>query len=105
LPQENKVNQLLLQAAKEYNMPIFCSTNVHYIDAEDKEAFEVAMAIKDGKRVYDEERRKTKGDFSLQSEDEVRAVCERNSLGLATINNMITTTQDIVNKIDITLPL
>jgi len=105
MPEEKKVNHLLLQAAKEYSLPLFCSTNVHYIDQEDKEAFEVAMAIKDGKRIYDEERRKTKWDFSLQSEDEVRSICERNWLWLADINTMIKTTEAIVEKIDITLPL
>jgi hypothetical protein len=45
---------------------------------EDKEAFEVALSIKDSKRIYDDNRRKANGDRYLMSETEVRNIMQNN---------------------------
>jgi DNA polymerase-3 subunit alpha len=66
IPQSFSDNQLLAQSNvllrelhEATGISIVCSSNFHYINQDDKEAYDIARCIKDGKRVYDDDRRKT----------------------------------------------
>ena len=53
-----QANKMIWQIHEKTGLPIVCTSNFHYIAKDDKEAFEIALCIKDGKRVYEEDRRK-----------------------------------------------
>ncbi|MEI7478281.1 MAG: PHP domain-containing protein [bacterium] len=59
--QENKqlsqANLVLRDLAQATQTPIIASNNFHYIRQSDQDAANIARCIKDGKRVYDEDRR------------------------------------------------
>lgn len=57
--------------AEKNKTPILISGDVHYINAKDQEIFETALAIKDGKRIYDTDRRLASHQMHLQSTEEI----------------------------------
>lgn len=112
IPQDPKANALLAQANRvlrqiheNTGLPIICASDFHYIHQDDQEAYDIARCIKDGKRVYDEDRRKTQWDFSIMSEEDIRTACEKNGFVESQIDEMITTTEKVADMIDIQIPL
>lgn len=68
------VNQCIVELSWKSitnNIPIVISGDVHYINPSDQKPFEVALSIRDGKRVYDEDRRIVTTQLHLTSENEV----------------------------------
>jgi DNA polymerase-3 subunit alpha len=53
-----KINNKILSIAKQQNIKTLVHNDFHYVNKDDKSAWEIALAIKDGKKMYDEERRK-----------------------------------------------
>lgn len=98
-------NTILRQIHESTWLPIICANNFHYIHQEDQEAFDIARCIKDGKRVYDEDRRKTLGDFSIMSETDIRTACENNGFVASQIDEMIANTEKVASMIDLQIPL
>jgi len=76
--ESKKVNELLLALAEREDIKCIVNNNYFYPSQEDKQAREVALAIKDGLKIYDETRRKPKGQFYIMSEDEIKKVLESN---------------------------
>jgi DNA polymerase III alpha subunit len=76
--ESKKVNELLLALAEKEHMRCVVNNNYHYPSSGDKQAREVALAIKDGLKIYDESRRKPKGQFHIMSEDEITKILEDN---------------------------
>ena len=105
LPDVQKVNQAILQLAVDTDTQMICQTNYHYIEPDDKEAAEVALAIKDGKRIYDDDRRKIIGEYYITTEDEVKKVMEKNGYDKALIQQALDLTDTIAESIDIHIPL
>ena len=83
----------------------FASSPFHYIKREDKGAFEVAMCIKDGKKIYDEDRRKVLGDFHIKTADEVRAEFVGNAWKENLIDELMNNTILISDMIDLKINL
>lgn len=79
--------------------------NYCYPKKDDKDAREVALAIKDGKKMYDEDRRKPKGEYYIMSEDEIREVLKKNGFDDALIEQLFhanaTLADSIVTEIDL----
>lgn len=112
IPQDPKENPLLAQANRVLRqihentwLPIICASNFHYINQDDQEAYDIARCIKDGKRVYDEDRRKTQGEFSIMSEEDIRTACEKNGFVESQIDEMVATTEKVADMIDLQIPL
>lgn len=99
LPEVKKINTLLLAMGKKYGIKCVVNNNYHYLTSTDKEAREIALAIKDGKKIYDEDRRKPKGNFSIMSEEEIRAVCNKNGYTAEQIDERIHTNVEIATGI------
>ena len=53
LADEKKVNPVLIQFAKEYDVPLILTNDVHYVRKEDVDAQDVLVAIQTGKTVDD----------------------------------------------------
>gem|GEM_PF-5450012 len=86
-------------------MKIFAGGDYRYLDEKDKEAFTVALCIKDGKKVYDMDRRKVIGDYHMMSEAEMRMLMKKNSMSADTIDSLIDETVLIADTINCKLPL
>jgi len=105
LPEIKKYNDILLSLHKEHNIPCIVNNNYFYPSETDKQAREVALAIKDGMKIYDENRRKPKWQFHIMSETEIRTILEKNDIDINTIENLIATNNSIAEKIHIEIEL
>ena len=70
--QQRKVNEENIKLAKELDIPLIATNDVHYIYQEDSKAHDILMCIQTGKTVNDENRRRYPSDqFYLKSPDEM----------------------------------
>lgn len=105
LPEIKKLNTQILDLAKHTSTECVVNNNYFYPDEDDKEAREVALAIKDGKKIYDESRRKPREENHIMSEDEIRTICEKNGHNKTDIDRRIDTNnriaEEIVTEVDL----
>ena len=87
--ESKKVNELLLALGEKEQIQCVVNNNYFYPSQGEKQAREVALAIKDGMKIYDENRRKPKGQFHIMSEEEIIEILEHNGLDKHTISQMI----------------
>ncbi len=104
-PQVKKINKYSEKLASEMEIVLTCSNNFHYIDQADQKVSEVALAIKDWKRMFDEDRRKVSLQQHIMSEIEIKEIATNNWWDSTTIDLMINNTSVITDSIDIELPL
>ncbi|MEI9947335.1 MAG: DNA polymerase III subunit alpha [Chitinophagaceae bacterium] len=50
IPEQDKVNQVLIKLAKKYNVKIIASNDSHYVDAEDANAHDILLCINTGEK-------------------------------------------------------
>lgn len=105
LPEIKKINTQVLHLAELTTTECIVDNNYFYPKVGDKEAREIALAIKDGKKVYDEDRRKPKGDYYIMSEEEIRAVCEKSGHNKTDIDKRIDKNNKVAESIDVTIDL
>jgi DNA polymerase III alpha subunit len=103
--ESKKVNELLLALAEKENIECIVDNNYFYPSSGDKQAREVALAIKDGLKIYDESRRKPKGQFHIMNEDEITKILEDNGFERNTISKLIETNNKIAESITTTIDL
>lgn len=58
MPEQKKVNPMLIELARELNIPLVATNDVHYLEQEDAEVQDVLICIGTGKTVDDENRLK-----------------------------------------------
>ena len=105
IPHMQGINMMMQNVIDTYELQSFVSGNFHYVDQSHADAFEVALAIKDGVKIYDESRRKVIGDYHMMSESEIRHQLTQNGYMPDRINDLIETTSYIADRIDISIPL
>lgn len=72
LPDQMKVNPLLIALSKKTGIPLVATNDSHYINKEDEEAQDILMLINTGADINDQERLSMKGeDFSIKSTEEM----------------------------------
>ncbi|TGY45306.1 DNA polymerase III subunit alpha [Clostridium perfringens] len=72
IEEQKKVNEVNIQLAKELNIPLVATNDVHYINQEDSKAHDILMCIQTGKTVDDPNRRRYPSDqFYLKSPEEM----------------------------------
>lgn len=103
--ESKKVNELLLAIAEKEQIECVVNNNYCYPSKWEKEAREVALAIKDGLKIYDESRRKPKGQFHIMSEEEIRTILQNNGLEKEMINKLIATNSKIADQITTSIDL
>ena len=75
LPEQAKVNPLILKLARETGLPLVATNDAHYIKKEDAGVQDVLMCIQMGKTVDDPNRMRFETDeFYVKSEAEMRAL-------------------------------
>lgn len=66
-----KINNQIILLSKETDTDCVINNNYFYPDKDEKEAWEMALAIKDWHKMYEENRRKPKWDYHIMNEDEI----------------------------------
>lgn len=66
-----KINKKILELSEKYNIECVVDNAFYYINKGDKETWEMALAIKDGNKMYDQHRRKPIWDFHIMNGDEI----------------------------------
>lgn len=103
--ESKKANELLLALAEKEQIACVVNNNYFYPSQWDKQAWEVALAIKDGLKIYDESRRKPKGQFHIMTEEEIRTILENNGMDKKTIDHIIKTNNTIADSIETAIDL
>ncbi|MEI7563817.1 MAG: hypothetical protein WCJ39_09680 [bacterium] len=105
LPEIKKINTQILHLAELTSTDCVVDNNFFYPKAGDKEAREIALAIKDGKKIYDEDRRKPKGEYYIMNEEEIRAICEKNGHNKTDIDKWIDNNNKVAEGINVEIDL
>jgi DNA polymerase-3 subunit alpha len=72
LETEHKVMPVMVELAREMNLPLVATNDSHYVSAEDAEIHDVLLAIQTGKTLDDPNRLRFSGDaFHLRTEEEM----------------------------------
>lgn len=103
--EHKKINDILLAIAEKQSIPCIVANNYFYPSETDKPAWEVALAIKDGMKIYDENRRKPKGKFHIMTEEEIREILENNEFDEKIIDQLIETNNQIADHINTNIDL
>ena len=91
--------------SQDLSINCIVNTDYHYIDAADKTPWETALAIKDGKKMYDLDRRQYPGQYHIMSEDEIRAVLEKNDYSQLQIDQWIQNNVDVAERVHVKVKL
>lgn len=104
IPEEEKVNEVLLEFAKKYNVKYFAANNSYYTDKEDAKAHDVLLCVKDGE-LYDKPKKYIgrrgrefrygfpNDEFYIKSPEEMKKL-------FADLPEAIACTNEIVEKIE-----
>jgi DNA polymerase-3 subunit alpha len=101
----HEVNTLINEFATKHTIPVLISGDVHYIQAKDQNTFETALAIKDGKRIYDTDRRLATRQMHLQTVEEITARATLAGWSDEQITTAFQLTQEISNSINLEIPM
>ncbi len=104
IPEQNAVNEILLEFAKKYNVKIIAANNTYYINKENAESQDILLCIKDGKPLNQPKKYiGAKGrefrfgfpndEFYVKSADEMKQL-------FADLPEAIINTQEIVDKVE-----
>ncbi|MDD4410016.1 MAG: DNA polymerase III subunit alpha, partial [Candidatus Pacebacteria bacterium] len=72
IPEQQKVNELIIELAKKLDIPLVATNDCHYILKDDAEAQDILMLINTGANINDTERLSMRAeDFSIKSQEEM----------------------------------
>jgi len=100
-----QINQFVLQIANHLSIPCIVNTDYHYIEASDNLPWEAALAIKDGKKMYDQDRRQVAGQYHIMSEDEIRVILAKNGYSQEQADEWISNNVAISDRVHVKVKL
>ncbi len=100
-----KINKKILEISEKNWIKCIVNNIYHYINKWDKEAWEMALAIKDGHKMYDKNRRKPKWNFHIMTWDEIKEELESSWYNEWQIEERIKNNNDISKKVNIEIPM
>lgn len=75
IPEQKTVNQALIRMSRETGLPLVCTNDTHYINADDAQAHDILLCIQTGKTVEDEDRMRYEGgQYYVKSPQEMSAL-------------------------------
>ena len=92
-PEQETVNNVLLELSKKYNVKVIATNDVHFINKEDYEAHHILICLNTGKFFDDEGGMHYKGTEYLKSPEEMAEL-------FSDIPEAITNTREVVDKIE-----
>lgn len=96
-----KINKKIISLSSQLWIKLIVDNVYNYIQEQDKETREMALAIKDQKKVTDNDARRPVWDFSLMTGDKIKDIMLKNWYSESDIDSRIQTNNDIANQIDI----
>ncbi len=73
IPAQQTVNAALLNIARELEIPLVCTNDVHYTYADDVKPHDILLCLQTGKKLADEDRMRYEGgQYFVKSEEEMR---------------------------------
>jgi len=97
IPDERRVRPMLVGLARELDVPLVATNDVHYIRAEDTEAHDVLLCINTGKLLSDADRmRYPAREFHLKTVEEMRA-------RFADVPEALARTVEVARRCEVTL--
>ncbi|MBX2820426.1 MAG: PHP domain-containing protein, partial [Rhodothermaceae bacterium] len=105
IPDQKKCNAVLLRWAKEYNVKVIATNDVHYVEKEDAAAQDVLLCLQTGKDLNDPNRMRFENDqFYLKTTEEMIAALSTD-IELALCEAMLDNTREIADKCVFDLPM
>lgn len=95
----------MIALSKALDIPCVVDNNFHYISTEEKDAFDIATCIKDGKQYYEHGRKKKEGNRHIMSENEIISTLETDGYQTDQIEMWIANNQKLIDSIDVQIPL
>ncbi|PID82331.1 MAG: DNA polymerase III subunit alpha [Clostridiales bacterium] len=72
LSEQKKINPILIELSKQFDVPLVATNDVHYLDKKDSAAHDVLLCIQDGKKLSDKKRLKLpNSEFYFKSAEEM----------------------------------
>ena len=72
IPEQKRVNMVLMKMARELDIPIVATNDIHYTYAEDERPHDILLCLQTGKRLSDEDRmRYVGGQYFVKSEEQM----------------------------------
>lgn len=96
-----KINHKILDFANGESVKIITWNIYNYIEKTDKETWELALAIKDWKKMYDTDRRKPIWDFYLMTGDEINEILLWNGYSQDMVSVWMSTNNEIASQVKI----
>ncbi|MEM1125684.1 MAG: DNA polymerase III subunit alpha [Bacteroidota bacterium] len=94
---QKKCNAVLLRWAKEYNVKVVATNDVHYVDRQDAEAQDVLLCLQTGKDYHDPSRMRFENDqFYLKTADEMTRALK--DVEPAVVQQALTNSTEIVER-------
>jgi len=101
---QHKCNAVLLRWAKEYDVEIVATNDVHYVEQEDAAAQDVLLCLQTGKDLYDPNRMKFENDqFYLKSAKDMELALK--NVDDAQVKKALSNTLSIADKCNFELPM
>lgn len=96
-----KINHKVLELAKTESVRIITGNVYNYIEKSDKETWEMALAIKDWKKMYESDRRKPVWDYYLMTWDEIYEILIWNWYSPDDVSTWMATNNEIASQVKI----
>ena len=98
LPEEDKVNEVLLDFARKYGVKVIATNQVHYLNKEDSKAHEILLAVKDGNKLSDPVGRGRGKRFALANDEYYYKSPEEMKALFADVPEAIENIQEVLDK-------
>ncbi|TDI71682.1 MAG: DNA polymerase III subunit alpha [Bacteroidetes bacterium] len=104
IPDQHRCNEVLLRWAKEYNVKVIATNDVHYVEQEDSAAQDVLLCLQTGKDLSDPNRMRFENDqFFLKSSSEMEWILR--DLDPRVSQQALVTTNEVAEKCKFELPM
>ena len=100
IPEVKRCNKFVYNLSKQTNTKIIVDNNYHYIRKEDRKTWEVALAVKDWAKMYDQNRRNPMWEYHIMQEEEIKNICIKNWYNEWEINEWIQNNWNVAQMID-----
>lgn len=99
-----EINQLCLSFAEKTGTKCLINNIYSYPNPTDKPTRELALAIKDNKKIYDSDRRKPVGAYHIMTEEEIRKIWLDNGYSEEQLNERLTNNELLAERVSAQIP-
>ena len=100
LPVTKKVNQFIYNMAKQTSTKLIVNNDYRYVREKDKDAWEIALSIKDWTKMYDANRRKRAWKYHIMDGDEIKGICLKNWYKAEEVEEWMQNNADIAEELN-----